>query len=68
MSKKGKVSPIYDIYVGDCLLLERTLVLGCQLCEVGCPVLFITAIISPVFQPGPHLLLGGQQVSVQSLA
>ena len=58
-SKKVKVSPICDPYVGECLL-ERTLVLSYQLCEVGWPVPFLAAFISPVFAPGPHSLLGGQ--------
>ena len=56
---KVKVSPIYDPYVGDCLL-ERTLVLSHRLFEVGWPVPFLAAFISPVFPPGTHLLLGGQ--------
>ena len=53
------MSPVYDLYVGECLL-ERTLVLGHRLFEVGWPVPFLAAFISPVFPPGPHLLLGGQ--------
>ena len=61
-----KVSPIYDPYVGECLL-ERTLVLSHRLFEVGWPVPFLAAFISPVFPPGPHSLLGGQWASVQSL-
>ena len=56
---KVKVSPIYDPYVGECLL-ERTLVLSHQLFEVGWPVPFLAAFISPVFPSGPHSLLGGQ--------
>ena len=35
---KVKVSPIYDLYVGECLL-ERTLVLSHRLFEVGCQFL-----------------------------
>ena len=53
-----EVCPLYDPYVGECLL-ERTLVLGHRLCEVGWPVPFPAAFISPVFPPGPHSLLGG---------
>ena len=64
--KKVKVSPIYDQYVGECLL-ERTLVLSHRLFEVGWPVPFLAAFISPVFPPGPHSLLGGQGASVQPL-
>ena len=48
-----EVSPIYDPYVEECLL-ERTLVLDNRLfCEVGWPVPFLAAFISPVFPPGP---------------
>ena len=54
---KVKVSPIYGLYVQ---LSERTLVLGYWICEVGWPVPFLTAFISPVFSPGPYSLLGGQ--------
>ena len=39
--------------------VRETLVLSNQLCEVGWPVPFLAAFISPVFPPGPHLLLGG---------
>ena len=56
---KVKESPIYDPYVGECLL-ERTLVLSHRLFELGWPVPFLAAFTSPVFPPGPHLLLGGQ--------
>ena len=49
---KVKGSPIYDPYVWKCLL-ERTLVLGHQLCEVGRSVPFLATFISPVFPPGP---------------
>ena len=59
LSVKVKVSPIYDPYVGECLL-ERTLVLSHRLFEVGWPVPFLAAFISPVFPSGPHSLLGGQ--------
>ena len=61
---KVKVSPVYDPYVGE-LLLERTLVLGHRLFEVGWSVPFLAAFISPVFPPGPHSLLGGQWASIQ---
>ena len=56
---KVKVSPIYDPCIGECLL-ERTLVLSHRPFEVGWPVPFLAAFISPVFPPGPHSLLGGQ--------
>ena len=56
---KVKVSPIYDPYVGE-YLLERTLVLGYQLCEVGWPVPFLIDFIPPVLPLGPCSLLGGQ--------
>ena len=46
-------------YVGKCLL-ERTLFLGHQLCEVRWPVPFLAAFVSPVFPSGPHSLLSGQ--------
>ena len=61
---KVKVSPVYQSYVRE-YLLERTLVLGHRLFEVGWPVPFFAAFIFPVFPPGPHLLLGGQWASVQ---
>ena len=64
--KKVKVSPIYDPYVRECLL-ERTLVLSHRLFEVGWPVPFLAAFISPVFPPGPHWLRGGQWANVQPL-
>ena len=54
-----EVCPVYDPYVGE-WLLEKTLVLGHRLCEVGWPVTFLAAFISPMFPPGPHSLLGGQ--------
>ena len=38
-----------------------------RLFEVGWPVPFPTAFISPVFPPDPHSLLGGQGASVQPL-
>ena len=57
---KVKVNPIYDPYVGECLL-ERTLVLSDRLFEAGWPVPFLAAFISPVFPPGTHLLLGGSE-------
>ena len=63
---KVKVSPIYDPYVGECLL-ERTLGLSHRLCEVGWPVPLLATFISLVFPPGPHSLLGGQRASVQPL-
>ena len=56
---KVKVSPIYDLYVGE-YLLERALVLGHRHCEVEWPVPFLAAFISPVFSPDPHLLLNEQ--------
>ena len=40
--------------------VRETLVLSHRLCEVGWPVPFLAAFISPEFPPGPHLLLGGQ--------
>ena len=40
--------------------VRETLVLSHRLCEVGWPVPFLAAFISPVFPPGTHLLLGGQ--------
>ena len=64
---KVKACPVYDPYVGECLL-ERTLVLSHRLCEVGWPVPFLAAFISPVFPSGTHLLLGGQLVGNQPLA
>ena len=54
------VSPIYDPYVGECLL-ERTLALGHRLSEVGRAVPFLDAFISPVVPPGPHSSLQGGQ-------
>ena len=48
--------------------VRETLVLSHRLCEVGWPVPFLAAFISPVFPPGTHLLLGGQSVSNQPLA
>ena len=48
--------------------VRETLVLSHQLFEVGWPVPFLAAFISPVFPPGPHLLLGGQWVCNQPLA
>ena len=58
MINEGKV--LYTIRtLGKCLL-ERTLVLGNRLCEVGWPVPFFASFISTVFPPDPHLLLGGQ--------
>ena len=56
--KKVKASPIYEPYVSECLF-ERTLALSYRLCEVGWPVPFLTAFISPVFPPGPYSLLDG---------
>ena len=50
-----KVSLIYDPYVRECLL-ERTLVLGHRLCEVGWPVPFLATFIFPVFLSGPHFI------------
>ena len=47
---------------GKCLL-ERTLVMDHQLCEVGWPVSSLPAFISPVFPSGPHSLLDGQRAS-----
>ena len=35
-------------------------------CEVGWPVPFLAAFISPVLPPGAHLLLGEQWASIQS--
>ena len=61
---KVDVSPIYDPYVGECLL-ERTLSLGHRLFEVGWPVPFLATLISSVFSQDPHSLLGGQWASVQ---
>ena len=55
---KVKVSPIYDPYVGECLL-QSEFVLGHRLCEVA-RVPYLAAIISPMFPPGPHSLLGRQ--------
>ena len=40
--------------------VRETLVLSHRLCEVGWPVPYLAAFISPVFPPGTHLLLGGQ--------
>ena len=37
-----------------------------SVCEVGWPVPFLAAFISPVLPPGTHLLLGEQWVSIQS--
>ena len=48
---KVKVSPIYDPYVGECLL-ERTLVLGHRLFEVGWLVTFLAAFVSPSLSTG----------------
>ena len=48
--------------------VRETLVLSHRLCEVGWPVPFLAAFISPVFPPGTHLLLGGQWVGNQPLA
>ena len=53
--------------LGKCLL-AKTLVLGHRICEVGWPVPFLAAFISPGSRPGPHSLLGGQWASVQPLA
>ena len=36
-------------------------------CEVGWPVPFLAAFISPVLPPGTHLLLGEQRARIQSL-
>ena len=47
--------------------VRETLVLSHRLCEAGSPVP-IAAFTSPVFPPGPHLLLGGQWVGNQPLA
>ena len=47
--------------------VRETLVLSHRLCEVGWPVPFLAAFISPVFPPGTHLLLGGQWVIKQWL-
>ena len=44
-------------------LLEKTLALGNQLCEVGQTVPFLTASIPPVFPPVPHLQQGRQRAS-----
>ena len=49
---KVKVSPIYDPYARGCLL-ERTLVLGRQHCEVGWPVPFLAAFIPQYFHRVP---------------
>ena len=48
--------------------VRETLVLSRRLCEVGWPVPFLAALISPAFPPGTHLLLGGQCVGNQPLA
>ena len=40
--------------------VREILVLSYRLCEVGWPVPFLAAFISPVFPSGTHLLLGGQ--------
>ena len=48
--------------------VRETLVLSHRLCEVGWPVPFLAAFISPVFPPGPRLLLGGQWVGNRPLA
>ena len=48
--------------------VREILVLSHRLCEVGWPVSFLAAFISPVFPPGPHLLLGGQWTGIQQLA
>ena len=37
-----------------------------SVCEVGWPVPFLVAFISPVFPPGTHLVLGEQWASIQS--
>ena len=66
IKKNLKVNPIYDPYVGECLL-ERTLVLGHRHCEIGWPDPFLAAFISSVFPPGTHLQLGGQWASSQPM-
>ena len=53
--------------LGNCPL-ERTLILGHRLFEVGWPVPFLAAFVAPVLPPGPHSLLGGQWASVQLIA
>ena len=37
-----------------------------SICEVGWPVPFLAAFISPVLPPGTRLLLGEQGASIQS--
>ena len=57
--KKGKgMSHIRSVHWG--VPVRETLVLSHRLCEVGWPVPFLAAFITPVFPPGTHLLLGGQ--------
>ena len=67
LTGKIEVCPVYNSHVGECLL-EKTLVLGHRLCEGGWPFPFLAAFISPVFPPGPHLLLGGQWACILPLA
>ena len=55
---KVNVRPMYDACIRDCLL-ERTVVLGHRLCDVGWSVPFLATVILPVSPPGPHSLLGG---------
>ena len=47
--------------------VERTLIQGHRHCEVGWPVPFLAAFISPVIPLGPHLRLGGRWASFQPL-
>ena len=57
MYVKVKVSPIYDPYVGECLL-ERTLVLSHRLFEVGWPVPFLAAFNPPSVSTGSQFTAG----------
>ena len=61
--KKVKVVP-YTFLRGGVPVREETYA-GPSACEVGWPVPFLAAFISPVFPMGTYLLLGEQWASVQ---
>ena len=64
MQKKVKVIPY--TFVRRVVPVREDTYVEPSACEVGWPVPFLAAAISPVFPLGTHLLLGEQWASVQS--
>ena len=64
--KLGKVKAVPYTFVRRGVPIREDTYPESSVFEVGWPVPFLAAFISPVLPPGTHLLLGGQWASIQS--